>query len=52
MIHHASIKTGRQFILTKGDNNPADDRALYNPGQLWIHQEDVMGRVLGYGVWL
>lgn len=23
-------------ILTKGDNNPVDDRGLYPKGQLWI----------------
>ncbi|RKP03633.1 hypothetical protein CXG81DRAFT_29219 [Caulochytrium protostelioides] len=40
-------KTGQQFLLTKGDNNPVDDRGLYNPGQMWIKREDVVGRVRG-----
>ncbi|KAK9813690.1 hypothetical protein WJX73_003835 [Symbiochloris irregularis] len=35
-------------ILTKGDANYGDDRALYNPGQKWLQQEHIMGRVIGY----
>ncbi len=35
-------------MLTKGDHNPVDDRGLYNPGQMWIHREDVVGRVKGF----
>mmetsp|Transcript_1497 Transcript_1497/g.1963 ORF Transcript_1497/g.1963 Transcript_1497/m.1963 type:complete len:183 (-) Transcript_1497:68-616(-) len=35
-------------ILTKGDNNPVDDRGLYNPGELWIDTADVMGRANGF----
>jgi hypothetical protein len=39
---------GEQFILTKGDNNHADDReGIYNPGQQWISHKDVVGRVVG-----
>ena len=34
-------------ILTKGDNNPVDDRGLYPKGQLWIKPENVMGQVVG-----
>jgi signal peptidase I len=30
-------------ILTKGDNNPVDDRGLYPKGQLWLKEEQVMG---------
>jgi signal peptidase I len=43
-------KTGKKYILTKGDYNPVDDRGLYNRGQLWIYEEDVIGRV--YGNWI
>ena len=25
-------------ILTKGDNNPVDDRGLYPKGQLWVKE--------------
>lgn len=40
-------ETGKQYILTKGDNNQVDDRGLYNPGQLWIHREHIIGKVRG-----
>ncbi|KAG9306869.1 hypothetical protein G9A89_002538 [Geosiphon pyriformis] len=45
---HDERDTGKQFILTKGDNNQVDDRGLYNPGQLWIHKEDIVGKVSGF----
>ncbi|CAL5224313.1 g6980 [Coccomyxa viridis] len=35
-------------ILTKGDNNWGDDRALYNEGQQWLNLNHLMGRVVGY----
>ena len=34
-------------ILTKGDNNPVDDRGLYPRGQLWLKEEHVMGQIVG-----
>lgn len=37
------------FLLTKGDNNWGDDRALYQKGQRWLRgSEHVMGRVVGF----
>lgn len=36
---------GKQYILTKGDNNPVDDRGMYSHGQMWITKEDIIGRV-------
>ncbi|CAG8577250.1 10621_t:CDS:2 [Paraglomus occultum] len=45
---HDERDTGMQYILTKGDNNQVDDRGLYNPGQLWIHRKDVVGKVRGF----
>ncbi|KAJ3170620.1 Signal peptidase complex catalytic subunit S11A [Geranomyces variabilis] len=45
-IHAA--QNGSQYMLTKGDNNPTDDRGLYNRGQMWIRQEDVVGKVQGF----
>lgn len=39
---------GEQKILTKGDNNPVDDRGLYNQGQLWIGRHNVVGKVRGF----
>lgn len=38
----------RVDILTKGDNNYKDDRVLYDPGQLWIHEDNLLGRAVGY----
>lgn len=35
-------------FLTKGDNNPVDDRVLYPPGQLWLTPRDVVGKVQGH----
>uniref|UniRef100_A0A0D9Z0I2 signal peptidase I n=1 Tax=Oryza glumipatula TaxID=40148 RepID=A0A0D9Z0I2_9ORYZ len=35
-------------FLTKGDNNPMDDRILYTHGQLWLQQHHIMGRAIGY----
>lgn len=35
-------------LLTKGDNNPVDDRGLYNPGQFWLAKDDIMGRAFGF----
>ncbi|KAJ3298723.1 Signal peptidase complex catalytic subunit S11C [Borealophlyctis nickersoniae] len=45
---HDEASTGKQYLLTKGDNNAIDDRGLYNPGQMWIHREHVVGRVKGF----
>ncbi|KAE8268151.1 hypothetical protein A4X09_0g4203 [Tilletia walkeri] len=36
-----------QLILTKGDNNDADDIALYN-GPSWIRRRNIVGKVRGY----
>jgi signal peptidase I len=36
-----------QDILTKGDNNWGDDRALYARGQKWLSRDNIMGRVVG-----
>ncbi|KAF7728896.1 Signal peptidase complex catalytic subunit S11C [Apophysomyces ossiformis] len=45
---HDDAKTQKQYLLTKGDNNPSDDRALYNRRQMWIHREHVVGKVKGF----
>jgi signal peptidase len=45
---HEHGKTGKQYILTKGDNNDVHDRGLYNRGQKWLHYEDLVGRVKVY----
>ena len=33
-------------VLTKGDNNDVHDRGLYNRGQIWLEQQDFVGRVV------
>ena len=48
LVIHDDKASKKQYILTKGDNNQIDDRGLYNPGQLWVHKEDLMGVVCGY----
>ncbi|KAI9019822.1 signal peptidase complex I [Hyaloraphidium curvatum] len=45
---HNEVDTGKQYLLTKGDNNQVDDRGLYNHGQMWIHKEDIVGKVHGF----
>uniref|UniRef100_A0A1B6KJ13 Signal peptidase complex catalytic subunit SEC11 n=1 Tax=Graphocephala atropunctata TaxID=36148 RepID=A0A1B6KJ13_9HEMI len=40
-------ENGTLKFLTKGDNNPVDDRGLYTPGQLWLTETDVVGRAKG-----
>eukprot|EP00667_Euglena_gracilis_P017270 EG_transcript_18163 len=36
------------YLLTKGDNNQVDDRALYSQGQLWLERRHILGRAKGY----
>jgi signal peptidase len=46
-----SKKTGKHWILTKGDNNAVHDRGLYhetNRSQNWLHEDDIVGRVTGF----
>jgi signal peptidase I len=44
-----SKKGPKQFLLTKGDNNPADDIELYARGQTYLdRQEEIIGLVEGY----
>ena len=43
----------KQFLLTKGDNNPTDDIELYARGQIYLdRQEEIIGLVEGYLTWL
>jgi signal peptidase len=42
-----SANTKKEYILTKGDNNSRDDRVLYDRRQMWIHRENVVGKVKG-----
>ncbi|XP_030954550.1 signal peptidase complex catalytic subunit SEC11A-like [Quercus lobata] len=45
---HERQDTGEVYILTKGDNNPKDDRVLYAQGQRWVQRYHVMGRAVGF----
>ncbi|PVU91331.1 hypothetical protein BB561_004449 [Smittium simulii] len=48
MRTHTEKSTGKQYLLTKGDNNKVDDRGLYAKGQMWIEREHIFGRVYGH----
>ena len=39
---------GKMLLLSKGDNNTADDRGLYAERDMWLYPEDIMGRVKGF----
>ncbi|KAF9385700.1 Signal peptidase complex catalytic subunit S11C [Podila verticillata] len=50
---HDTEMVEKQLLLTKGDNNPVDDRRLYqelyiNRGKMWVEPKDVVGRVQGF----
>lgn len=32
-------------VLTKGDNNPVNDRGLYEQGVLWLNKKHLLGRI-------
>ena len=38
----------RQRLLTRGDNNEADDTELYPPVQEFLYRSDIVGAVKGY----
>ncbi|KXN70020.1 hypothetical protein CONCODRAFT_7486, partial [Conidiobolus coronatus NRRL 28638] len=45
---HVDAKTGKEFILTKGDNNPVNDRGIFDKEQLWLERKHITGRAKGY----
>lgn len=51
-MNHADIAHHSETplqLLTKGDNNAADDTELYATGQRYLNREkDVIGSVVGY----
>ncbi|XP_019414481.1 PREDICTED: signal peptidase complex catalytic subunit SEC11A-like [Lupinus angustifolius] len=52
---HEPCKTEETYMLTKGDNNPMDDRVLYNHGQHWLQRQHIMGKAVGilpYAGWM
>jgi signal peptidase len=38
---------GETRYLTKGDNNPVDDRGLYPRGVFYLNEKQVIGKVAG-----
>ncbi|XP_019416141.1 PREDICTED: signal peptidase complex catalytic subunit SEC11C-like [Lupinus angustifolius] len=45
---HEPNNVKETYMLTKGDNNPMDDRVLYNYGQNWLQRHHIMGRAVGF----
>ncbi|PIA42479.1 hypothetical protein AQUCO_02000137v1 [Aquilegia coerulea] len=45
---HERRDTGVVDVLTKGDNNPGDDRPFYAHRQLWLQQNHIVGRAVGF----
>lgn len=43
---HDDNKTGKQLLLTKGDNNYVDDIELYQ-GLQWLERKHIVGKVRG-----
>jgi signal peptidase len=42
-------ENGKLSILTKGDfNQYPDDRGIYNPGQIYLSERHIIGKVKGY----
>ncbi|KHN93752.1 microsomal signal peptidase 18 kDa subunit [Metarhizium album ARSEF 1941] len=51
IVHRVVRKFGtgdKAKLLTKGDNNNADDTDLYARGQDYLAREDIIGSVVGY----
>jgi len=42
------ISSPKAKILTKGDNNPSDDTALYAHDQKHLERADIIGSVVAY----
>ena len=35
-------------LLSKGDDNPVDDRGLYPPQTFWLNRKHIIGKIRGY----
>ena len=44
--HTNATGDGSVDFLTKGDNNPIDDRNLYALNQLWLKRSEVIGKAV------
>ena len=42
-----NAETGELQFLTKGDNNPVNDRGIYKQKMLYLTDEMIVGKVLG-----
>lgn len=51
IVHRVSTvqinSKGEKKYLTKGDNNPVDDRGLYPRGQMYLDEPQIVGKVAG-----
>jgi len=45
--HQLPNGTSTSDFLTKGDNNPVDDRNLYAVDQLWLNRQEILGTAIG-----
>lgn len=45
---HHNGDYSKQFLLTKGDNNPVDDLSLYGRRKPYLTQDDLVGTVKAY----
>lgn len=45
---HRRERDHKTLILTKGDNNNFDDHFIYQEGQEWVGEEDVIGKSYAY----
>ena len=39
------LDNGDYIAITKGDNNPVNDRGLYEKGDLWLTKKHILGRI-------
>jgi len=39
------LDNGDYIAITKGDNNPVNDRGLYGKGDLWLNKDHILGRI-------
>lgn len=51
IVHRVTVvqknNQGETRYLTKGDNNPVDDRGLYPRGVFYLNEKQVIGKVAG-----
>lgn len=50
--HNFQPPSSEAKLLTKGDNNGADDTDLFAKGQDYLTREDIIGSVVAYIPWV